>query len=56
MGLLRSASSGQPQGALHARRADGAPETQLGLELLFDAVVQGKIGSGDLQAGKEVRP
>ena len=42
--------------AVIARRADGAPETQLGLELLFDAVVQGKIGSGDLQAGKEVRP
>lgn len=46
-----------PQGnAVIARRADGAPETQLGLELLFDAVVQGKIGSGDFEAGKEVRP
>ncbi len=42
--------------AVIARRRAGAPETQLGLELLFDAVVQGKIGSGDFEAGKEVRP
>ena len=33
--------------AVIARRADGAPETQLNLELLFEAVVGGKIGRGD---------
>ena len=42
--------------AVIARRADGAPETQLNLELLFEAVVQGKIGRGDFPVGTEGRP
>ena len=37
-----------------ARRQAGWPETQLNLELLFNAVVQGKLPAGSLAGGEEV--
>lgn len=41
--------------AVIARRQAGSPETQLNLELLFNAVVQGKLPAGSLAGGHEGR-
>lgn len=46
-----------PQGdVVIARRSGGDPETQPNLELLFNAIVGGRIGREDFSGGKEARP